>query len=184
MSVSLPIAGAPAQPGLALGDIEKTPLERYVAPAKPSLVGLPRADLAQALAGVGVPPQQAKMRVQQLWHWIYVRGAQSFDDMTSVSKQLRATRIGRSGRAALQLLACCPRMPTNVVGVLLGHRQAVTTAQLLARLRRAGRHHPPRPRHLRDRLVRPDRRPLGASTLRLVPGQRRSVGRSYSVKAT
>ena len=53
-------------------------------------------------------------------------------------KQLRATRIGPSGRAALQLLACCPRMPTHVVGVLLGHRQAVTTAQLLARLRRAG----------------------------------------------
>src|SRR5436305_1499860 len=53
-------------------------------------------------------------------------------------KHLRATRIGPSGRVALQLLACCPRMPTNVVGVLLGHRQAVTTAQLLARLRRAG----------------------------------------------
>jgi 23S rRNA (adenine2503-C2)-methyltransferase len=30
------------------------------------------------------------MRVQQLWHWIYVRGAQSFDAMTSVSKELRA----------------------------------------------------------------------------------------------
>src|SRR6266436_6645896 len=91
MSVSLPIAGAPAQPGAVLGDIEKTPLERYVAPAKPSLVGLPRADLAQALASIGVTPQQSKMRVQQLWHWIYVRGAQSFDDMTSVSKELRLT---------------------------------------------------------------------------------------------
>ena len=31
------------------------------------------------------------MRVQQLWHWLYVRGAQSFDRMTSVSKDLRAT---------------------------------------------------------------------------------------------
>jgi 23S rRNA (adenine2503-C2)-methyltransferase len=30
------------------------------------------------------------MRVQQLWHWIYVRGAQSFDEMTNVSKELRA----------------------------------------------------------------------------------------------
>ena len=30
------------------------------------------------------------MRVQQLWHWIYVRGAQDFDAMTSVSKELRA----------------------------------------------------------------------------------------------
>ena len=31
------------------------------------------------------------MRVQQLWHWLYVRGATSFDQMTSVSKDLRAT---------------------------------------------------------------------------------------------
>jgi 23S rRNA (adenine2503-C2)-methyltransferase len=30
------------------------------------------------------------MRVQQLWHWMYVRGAQAFDQMTSVSKELRA----------------------------------------------------------------------------------------------
>ena len=30
------------------------------------------------------------MRVQQIWHWLYVRGAQSFDQMTSVSKELRA----------------------------------------------------------------------------------------------
>ena len=30
------------------------------------------------------------MRVQQLWHWIYVRGAQDFSQMTSVSKELRA----------------------------------------------------------------------------------------------
>src|SRR5712691_10354018 len=53
-------------------------------------------------------------------------------------ERARGRRIGPSGRAVLQLLACCPRISTNVVGVLLGHRQAVTTAQLLARLRRAG----------------------------------------------
>ncbi len=70
--------------------IEKTPLERYVAPEKPSLVGLTRAQLAEALGTVGVPEKQRKMRVQQLWHWIYFRGATSFDAMTSVSKDLRA----------------------------------------------------------------------------------------------
>jgi 23S rRNA (adenine2503-C2)-methyltransferase len=70
--------------------IEKVPLERYVAPAKPSLVGMSRALLAQALADIGVPQAQHKMRVQQLWHWIYVRGAQSFDEMTNVSKEVRA----------------------------------------------------------------------------------------------
>jgi 23S rRNA (adenine2503-C2)-methyltransferase len=70
--------------------IEKTPLERYVPPANPSLVGLSRADLAAALAQVGVPQAQRRMRVQQLWHWLYVRGATSFGEMTSVSKELRA----------------------------------------------------------------------------------------------
>ncbi|MDB5599828.1 MAG: Ribosomal large subunit methyltransferase [Xanthobacteraceae bacterium] len=73
------------------GFVEKTALERYVAPAKPSLVGLSRVALAEALGTVGVAPAQQKMRVQQLWHWIYVRGTQDFAEMTSVSKELRAT---------------------------------------------------------------------------------------------
>src|SRR5258708_6105130 len=30
------------------------------------------------------------MRAQQLWHWIYFRGAKSFDEMTSISKETRA----------------------------------------------------------------------------------------------
>jgi 23S rRNA (adenine2503-C2)-methyltransferase len=70
--------------------LEKAPLERYVAPEKPSLVGLSRAELAEALARVGVPERERRMRVQQLWHWTYFRGAQSFDQMTSVAKPLRA----------------------------------------------------------------------------------------------
>jgi 23S rRNA (adenine2503-C2)-methyltransferase len=70
--------------------IEKTPLERYIAPKKPSLVGMSRAALADALGELGVPERERKMRVQQLWHWLYVRGVTSFDVMTSVSKELRA----------------------------------------------------------------------------------------------
>ena len=71
--------------------LEKAPLETYVPPAKPSLVGLTRAELADALGSVGVPEKQRKMRVQQIWQWLYVRGTQDFDAMTSVSKELRAT---------------------------------------------------------------------------------------------
>src|SRR5262249_4441473 len=70
--------------------VEKTPLERYVPPAKPSLAGLSPAQLTEALASIGVPAPQRKMRVQQIWHWLYVRGARGFDEMTSVSKELRA----------------------------------------------------------------------------------------------
>ena len=70
--------------------IEKRPVERYVPPPLPSLVGLPRAALAQALGGIGVPERQQRMRVQQIWHWLYRRGAQDFNEMTSVAKDLRA----------------------------------------------------------------------------------------------
>jgi 23S rRNA (adenine2503-C2)-methyltransferase len=76
--------------GAAPACVEKAPLERYVPPQKPSLVGLSRAALGQALEGIGVPPAQCKMRVQQLWHWLYVRGATRFDQITNVSKDLRA----------------------------------------------------------------------------------------------
>ncbi|MGI8525424.1 MAG: 23S rRNA (adenine(2503)-C(2))-methyltransferase RlmN [Pseudolabrys sp.] len=74
---------------IASAPIEKIALERYVAPAKPSLVGLSRAALADALALLDVPERARKMRVQQLWHWIYVRGVTAFSAMTSVSKDLR-----------------------------------------------------------------------------------------------
>jgi 23S rRNA (adenine2503-C2)-methyltransferase len=70
--------------------VEKTPLETYVPPAKPSLIGLSRSELAERLGEVGVAPAQRKMRVQQLWHWIYFRGAKNFDEMTSISKDIRA----------------------------------------------------------------------------------------------
>jgi 23S rRNA (adenine2503-C2)-methyltransferase len=55
-----------------------------------SLSGLGRAELAQALGEIGVPERERRMRVAQLWHWIYFRGTRDFDAMSSVSKQLRA----------------------------------------------------------------------------------------------
>jgi 23S rRNA (adenine2503-C2)-methyltransferase len=58
--------------------------------AKPSLAGATRAELAQALAAVGVPPREIRMRVTQLWHWIYHHGIRDFSAMLNVSKHLRA----------------------------------------------------------------------------------------------
>jgi 23S rRNA (adenine2503-C2)-methyltransferase len=85
--------------------VEKAPLERYVAPEKPSLLGLSRAELADVLGEVGVPPGQRKMRVQQLWHWIYFRGATAFDDMTTMSKELRAALPERYTLARPEVIA-------------------------------------------------------------------------------
>jgi 23S rRNA (adenine2503-C2)-methyltransferase len=75
---------------IALMPLEKIALETYVPPARPSLIGLSRAELAEQLGAIGVAPAQRKMRTQQLWHWIYVRGVQSFDEMTTISKEMRA----------------------------------------------------------------------------------------------
>jgi 23S rRNA (adenine2503-C2)-methyltransferase len=87
------------------GFVEKTPLERYVAPEKPSLVGFTRMQLADALSSLGVPEAQRKMRAQQLWHWIYFRGFTSFDEMTSVSKSLRAALAERFTLARPEVVA-------------------------------------------------------------------------------
>jgi 23S rRNA (adenine2503-C2)-methyltransferase len=55
----------------------------------PTLAGLGTDGLRAALAGVGVPDKQLRMRIEQLWSWLYVRGITSFDAMTDVSKELR-----------------------------------------------------------------------------------------------
>jgi 23S rRNA (adenine2503-C2)-methyltransferase len=79
-----------AEPHTTPVPLEKTPLESYVPPAKPSLIGLSRAELAERLAEIGIASGQRRMRAQQLWHWIYFRGARAFDEMTSISKETRA----------------------------------------------------------------------------------------------
>src|SRR6201988_4981895 len=70
--------------------LEKIPLETYVPPAKPSLIGLSRAEIADRLGEIGVAPVQRKMRTQQLWHWMYFRVAKSFAEITNFSKDMRA----------------------------------------------------------------------------------------------
>ncbi|KSV93581.1 23S rRNA (adenine(2503)-C(2))-methyltransferase RlmN [Sinorhizobium sp. GL28] len=71
-------------------EIAKAPQVRTAPQAeKPSLIGLLREDMAKALVEKGIPERQVKMRVSQLWHWLYVRGVSDFDHMTNVSKDMR-----------------------------------------------------------------------------------------------
>jgi 23S rRNA (adenine2503-C2)-methyltransferase len=62
------------------------PAPAPAAPAKPSLVGLTRDELAAVVRALGEP----EFRVKQLWHWIYHRGVTDFAAMTNVSKAVRA----------------------------------------------------------------------------------------------
>jgi 23S rRNA (adenine2503-C2)-methyltransferase len=56
---------------------------------KPSLIGMTRDDLRGALAALGVADKQLRMRVSQIWAWLYAHGARDFDAMSNVAKDLR-----------------------------------------------------------------------------------------------
>ncbi|HEX2509226.1 MAG TPA: 23S rRNA (adenine(2503)-C(2))-methyltransferase RlmN [Microvirga sp.] len=88
-------ASRPASDAARAAKGEKTPIEKtpelgVAAGAAPSLVGLTRDEVKDKLAAIGVPERDLKMRVAQLWHWIYLRGARSFDEMSNVGKGLRS----------------------------------------------------------------------------------------------
>ena len=57
---------------------------------QPTLIGLSRDAMREALIEMGTPEKQAKMRVGQIWHWLYFKGVTDFGLMTSLSKTYRA----------------------------------------------------------------------------------------------
>lgn len=88
---------APEAPGAGRGGPVLAGIEKVAEivdlpslPANRSLVGLGREPMAAALAAIGVPEREIRMRVAQLWHWIYHRGIRDFDAMTNVGKAMRA----------------------------------------------------------------------------------------------
>ena len=54
-----------------------------------SLVGLTRKEIKDLLIKFDIPDQQINMRVNQIWGWIYNKGINSIDDMTTLSLSLR-----------------------------------------------------------------------------------------------
>ena len=62
---------------------------------KRNLIGLTRAQLAEALVSIGLEPRSVPMRVRQVWHWLYAQGATDFARMTSLSKDLRTKLADR-----------------------------------------------------------------------------------------
>ncbi len=84
-----------------------TPLASAPAPGR-SLAGATRLELAAALAEIDVPERETRMRVAQLWHWIYNQGAPSFDAMLNISKVLR-------GKLANQFTLARPQMVSEQV---------------------------------------------------------------------
>jgi 23S rRNA (adenine2503-C2)-methyltransferase len=55
-----------------------------------SLIGLALDDLTEVFGGLGVPEKARRMRVAQVWNWLYARGAREFEPITVLSKDIRA----------------------------------------------------------------------------------------------
>ncbi|WP_374376189.1 23S rRNA (adenine(2503)-C(2))-methyltransferase RlmN [Tabrizicola sp.] len=60
------------------------------ASARTNIVGLTRDALRAALIAAGTPEKQAKMRLGQLWQWVYHWGVRDFALMTNLAKDYRA----------------------------------------------------------------------------------------------
>lgn len=54
-----------------------------------NLIGMSRTIMHEKLLEIGTPEKQVKMRVGQIWQWIYQKGARNFSQMTNLSKQYR-----------------------------------------------------------------------------------------------
>ena len=65
-------------------------LPRTLPEGPTNIVGLTRDALRDALIAVGTPEKQAKMRVNQIWQWVYFWGVREFDAMTNLAKDYRA----------------------------------------------------------------------------------------------
>ncbi len=59
-----------------------------------NLVGLTRDQMQAALIAAGTPEKQARMRVNQVWQWIYHWGVRDFAAMTNLAKDYRALLAG------------------------------------------------------------------------------------------
>ncbi|MCV2887340.1 23S rRNA (adenine(2503)-C(2))-methyltransferase RlmN [Ruegeria aquimaris] len=65
-------------------------LPRKLPEGKINLIGLTRDRMREVLIEHGTPEKQAKMRVGQIWQWIYQWGVRDFDAMTNLAKAYRA----------------------------------------------------------------------------------------------
>ena len=66
------------------------PIPRKAPEGPVNLVGLTRDQLREALLSIGTPEKQVKMRVNQVWQWIYQWGVRDFHEMTNLAKAYRA----------------------------------------------------------------------------------------------
>ena len=68
------------------------------------LAGATRAELTGALAEIDVPERERRMRVGQLWHWIYHRGVRDFGEMLNIARPMRERLAARFSLARPEIV--------------------------------------------------------------------------------
>ena len=64
-------------------------IPRKVPEGATNLIGLTRSAMRDTLIAHGTPEKRAKMRVGQIWQWIYEKGVRDFAEMTNLAKPYR-----------------------------------------------------------------------------------------------
>ena len=100
MTVHLPQATAPAP---ITQDVLTIPRKLPEGGLR-NIVGLTRDQLRDALIEAGTPEKQARMRVGQVWQWIYHWGVRDFALMTNLAKDYRALLAARFEIALPQIV--------------------------------------------------------------------------------
>jgi len=72
--------------------------------APQNLAGATRAEMALALAELGLPEREIRMRAAQLWHWIYHRGVRDFGEMLNIARPMRERLAARFSLARPEIV--------------------------------------------------------------------------------
>ncbi len=74
------------------GHVDPVTVTRAITPradGRADLIGLTREQIAELFAEAGLDAKQARLRAKQVFHWLYHRGATSFEAMTDIAKTMR-----------------------------------------------------------------------------------------------
>jgi len=85
----IPFAAGPHMSTPITPDVLTIP-RKPLASGPANIVGLTRDQLHDALIAAGTPERQGKMRVGQVWQWVYHWGVRDFAAMTNLAKEYRA----------------------------------------------------------------------------------------------
>ena len=79
-----------------------------------NMIGLSREEIGDRFLSLGLQ----KLRGGQVWHWLYHKGATSFEEMTTLSKKVRA-QLGQTFSIKRPMVSEKPTSADGTINLLL-----------------------------------------------------------------